>query len=110
LQLTRQSHSLEKFASGLEFLGYNLTRLEEYGRLVLFLNTFTLMRAAGKFEYFHPHASAGKKDDTSPWVKQLPLRRLIIDVIRLGHPHVVEQTLIHVTNSFLEAPLTVWAH
>ena len=48
LQLTRQSHSLEKFASGLEFLGYNLTRLEEYGRLVLFLNTFTLMRALAK--------------------------------------------------------------
>jgi hypothetical protein len=95
LQLTRQRHSLEKFASGLEFLGYNLTRLEEYGRLVV---------------YFHPHASAGKKDDTSPWVKQLPLHRLIIDVIRLGHPPVVEQTLIHVTNSFLEAPLTVWAH
>ena len=31
-QLTRQSHSLEMFASVLEFLDYNLTRLEEYGR------------------------------------------------------------------------------
>ena len=30
LPLTRQSHSLEMFASVLEFLGDNLTRLEEY--------------------------------------------------------------------------------
>ena len=51
-----------------------------------------------------------KKIDTSPWAKQLPLHRLIIDGIRLGDPHVAEQTLIHVTNSFLEAPLIVLAH
>jgi hypothetical protein len=69
------------FASVLEFLGYNLTRLEEYGRrLVVPLYAFTLMRALAK------------KIDTSPWAKQLPL-------------HLAEQTLIHVTNSFLEAPL-----
>ena len=84
------------FASVLEFLGYNLTRLEEYGRrLVVPLYAFTLMRALAT------------KIDTSPWAKQLPLHRLIIDVIRLGDPHVAEQTLIHVTNSFLEAPLIV---
>ena len=51
-----------------------------------------------------------KNLDTSPWAKQLHLHRLIVDVIRLGTPHVAEQTLIHVTSSFLEAALTVWAH
>lgn len=73
--------------------------LEEHGRrLVVPLYAFTLMRALAK------------NLDTSPWAKQLPLHRLIVDVIRLGDPHVAEQTLIHVTNSFLEAALTVWAH
>jgi len=73
--------------------------LEEHGRrIVVPLYAFTLMRALAK------------KIDTSPWAKQLPLHRLIIDVIRLGNPQVAEQTLIHVTNSFLEAALTVWAH
>src|SRR6266853_5991263 len=65
--------------------------LEEYGRrLVIPLYAFTLMRALAK------------NLDTSPWAKQLPLHPLIVDVIRLGTPHVAEQTLIHVTNSFLE--------
>lgn len=36
------------FASVLEFLGYNLTWLEEYGRLVVPLYAFTLMRALAK--------------------------------------------------------------
>jgi DNA-binding GntR family transcriptional regulator len=73
--------------------------LEEYGRrLVIPLYAFTLMRALAK------------NLDTSAWARQLPLHRLIIDVIRLGDPHVAEQTLIHVTNSFLEAALSVWAH
>ena len=87
------------FASVLEFLGYNLTWLEEYGRrLVVPLYAFILMRALAK------------KIDTSPWARQLPLHRLIIDVIRLGDLHVAEQTLIHVTNSFLEAPPILLAH
>jgi DNA-binding GntR family transcriptional regulator len=73
--------------------------LQEHGRrLVVPLYAFTLMRALAK------------NLDTSPWAKQLPLHRLIIDVIRMGNPSVAEQTLIHVTNSFLEAALTVWAH
>ena len=55
-------------------------------------------------------ACAGQKSRYSPWAKQLPLHRLIVDVIRLGTPQLAEQTLIHVTNSFLEAALTVWAH
>ena len=73
--------------------------LEEHGRrLVVPLYAFTLMRALAK------------NLDTSPWAKQLPLHRLIIDVIRLGNPNMAEQTLVHVTNSFLDAALTVWAH
>ena len=35
-----------------------------------------------------------KKIDTSPWARQQPLHRLVIDAIRLGDPHVAEQTLI----------------
>ena len=73
--------------------------LEEYGRrLVIPLYAFSLMRALAK------------NLDTSPWAKQLPLHHLIIGVIPLGDPHVAEQTLIHATNSFLEAPLIVLAH
>ena len=73
--------------------------LEEHGRrLIVPLFAFTLMRALAK------------NLDTSAWAQQLPLHRLIVDVIRLGNPHVAEQTLIHVTNSFLDAALSVWAH
>jgi DNA-binding GntR family transcriptional regulator len=73
--------------------------LQEYGRrLVIPLYAFTLMRALAK------------NLNTSPWGQQLSQHRMIIDVIRLGDPHLAEQTLIHVTNSFLEAALTVWAH
>lgn len=73
--------------------------LEEQGRrLVVPLYAFTLMRGLAK------------NLDTSPWGRQLPLHQMIIDVIRLGDPYVAELTLIHVTNSFLEAALSVWAH
>ncbi|HEX4489385.1 MAG TPA: GntR family transcriptional regulator [Terriglobales bacterium] len=73
--------------------------LQEHGRrLVIPLYAFTLMRALAK------------NLDTSAWDKQLSKHRLIIDVIQLGNPSLAEQTLIYVTNSFLEAALTVWAH
>jgi DNA-binding GntR family transcriptional regulator len=73
--------------------------LQEHGRrLVIPLYAFTLIRALAKGV------------DTSAWARQLPQHRLIIDVIQLGNPSLAEQTLIHVTNSFLEAALTVWAH
>jgi len=73
--------------------------LEEYGRrLVIPLYAFSLMRALAK------------NVDTSPWAKQLPLHRMIVDVIRLGTPYVAEQTVINVINLFLESALTVWAH
>jgi len=73
--------------------------LQEYGRrLVIPLYAFTLIRALAK------------NLDTSAWAQQLSKHRMIIDVIQLGNPTLAEQTLIHVTNSFLEAALTVWAH
>jgi hypothetical protein len=59
---------------------------------------------------FTPHASAGKKDRHEPLGETTAATPLIVDVIRLGDPHVTKQTLIHVTNSFLEAPLIVMAH
>jgi len=72
--------------------------LREHGRRLLIpLYAFTLMRALAK------------KVDPTPWEKQLSLHRLIIDVLKHGNPHVAEQTLIHVTNSFLQAALEVWA-
>jgi DNA-binding GntR family transcriptional regulator len=71
--------------------------LREYGRRLLVpLYAFTLMRALVK------------KVDTGPWERQLGLHRLIIDVLREGNAFLAEQTLIHVTNSFLQA-LEVWA-
>jgi DNA-binding GntR family transcriptional regulator len=72
--------------------------LREHGRRLLIpLYAFTLMRALAK------------KVDATPWEKQLSLHRLIVDVLKHGNPHVAEQTLIHVTNSFLQAALEVWA-
>ncbi len=72
--------------------------LREHGRRLLVpLYAFTQMRASAK------------KLDTTPWEKQLPLHQLIVDVLQQGNPHLAEQTLIHVTNSFLEAALAVWA-
>ncbi len=61
------------------------------------------------YAFTHMRAAA-KKLDTSPWEKQIPLHRLIVDVLQHGNPSLAEQTLIHVTNSFLESALAVWAH
>jgi hypothetical protein len=48
------------------------------------------------------------EQDAVAWEKQLRLHRLIIDVLQQGNPHLAEQTLIHVTNSFLHSALEVW--
>lgn len=73
--------------------------LREHGkRLLVPLYAFTHMRAAAK------------KLDNTPWQKQLSLHRLIVDVLQQGYPELAEQTLVHVTNSFLESALAVWAH
>jgi len=100
-----QKNDLRKVVESVQYFHIHLLEkagnpvLEEHGRrLVVPLYAFTLMRALAK------------NLDSSPWAKQLPLHRLIIDVIRLGNPYMAEQTLIHVTNSFLEAPLIVLAH
>ena len=100
-----QKNDLRKVVESVQYFHIHLLEkagnpvLEEHGRrLVVPLYAFTLMRALAK------------NLDSSPWAKQLPLHRLIIDVIRLGNPYMAEQTLIHVTNSFLDAALTVWAH
>jgi len=72
--------------------------LKEHGTRLLFpLYAFTHMRAAAK------------QLDTTPWKKQLPLHRLIIAVLQQGNPHLAEQALVQVTNSFLESALAVWA-
>jgi DNA-binding GntR family transcriptional regulator len=73
--------------------------LHEHGRrLIVPLYAFTIMRALAK------------NLDSSPWAAQLSKHRLIIDIIEHGSPLLAEQTLIHVTNSFLESALSVWAH
>jgi DNA-binding GntR family transcriptional regulator len=73
--------------------------LQEHSRrLIVPLYAFTIMRALAK------------NLDTSPWAVQLPKHRMIIDVLQLGNPVVAEQTLIHVTNSFMQSALAVWAH
>jgi DNA-binding GntR family transcriptional regulator len=66
-------------------------------RLIFPLFAFTQMRAAAK------------KLAGSFWRKEIPLHRLIVDVLRLGNPHVAEQTLIDVTNCCLESARSVWA-
>jgi DNA-binding GntR family transcriptional regulator len=72
--------------------------LSEHGRRLLVpLYAFTLMKALVK------------KLDTGPWKRQLQLHRLIVDVLQQGNPQLAEQTLIHVTNSFLQSALEVWA-
>jgi DNA-binding GntR family transcriptional regulator len=74
------------------------TVLSEHGRRLLVpLYAFTLMKALVK------------KLDTGPWKRQLRLHRLIVDVLQQGNPQLAEQTLIHVTNSFLQSALEVWA-
>ena len=71
---------------------------EQSRRLIVPLYAFTLMRALAK------------NLNVGPWALQLSHHRLIIDVIKLGNPLLAEQTLIHMTNFFLQAALTVWAH
>jgi DNA-binding GntR family transcriptional regulator len=73
--------------------------LEEHGRRIIIpLYAFTIIRALAK------------NLNANPWAVQLQNHRMIIDVIRLGNPSLAEQTIIHVTNAFLESALTVWAH
>jgi DNA-binding GntR family transcriptional regulator len=73
--------------------------LRENGlRLIVPLYAFTLMRALAK------------NLDASPWAQQISNHQRIVDAIRMGHPQLAEQVVIHVTNSFMEQALQVWAH
>jgi DNA-binding GntR family transcriptional regulator len=73
--------------------------LRENGlRLIIPLYAFTLMRALVK------------NLDASPWAQQISNHQRIIDAIRMGNPLLAEQVVIHVTNSFMEQALQVWAH
>ncbi len=105
IQKATASGSLSEVVESIQ--GFHILLLQKSGnpvlcehgtRLMLPLYAFTHMRAAAK------------KLDTSPWEKQIPLHRLIVDVLQHGNPSLAEQTLIHVTNSFLESALAVWAH
>jgi DNA-binding GntR family transcriptional regulator len=73
--------------------------LRENGlRLIIPLYAFTLMRALAK------------NLDASPWAQQISNHQRILDAIRMGNPQLAEQVVIHVTNSFMEQALQVWAH
>lgn len=89
--------SVQRFHMLLVEKSGNAVLYEHARRLLIPLYAFTQMRASAK------------KLDTSPWEKQLSLHQLIVDVLQQGNPNLAEQTLIHVTNSFLESALTVWA-
>jgi len=72
--------------------------LRENGlRLIVPLYAFTLMRALAK------------NLDASPWAQQISNHQRILDAIRMGNPQLAEQVVIHVTNSFMEQALQVWA-
>jgi DNA-binding GntR family transcriptional regulator len=75
----------------------NAVLREQSRRLLVPLYAFTQIRAAAK------------KLDVTPWEKQIPRHHLIIDVLKQGNAHLAEETLIHVTNMFLEGALEVWA-
>ena len=73
--------------------------LSDSGRRVIIpLYAFTRIRALAK------------NLDASPWEPQLHNHRRIVDAMRMGHPRLAEQVVVHVINLFLESALQVWAH
>jgi len=48
--------------------------------------------------------------DASPWVPEVSNHQRILDALRMGDPHLAEQTVVHITGLFLKAALAVWAH
>jgi DNA-binding FadR family transcriptional regulator len=51
-----------------------------------------------------------KNLDASPWVPEVSDHQRILDALRMGDPHLAEQTVVHITGLFLKAALAVWAH
>jgi DNA-binding GntR family transcriptional regulator len=96
--LSEVIESVQRFHMLLFEKSGNAVLLEHARRLLVPLYAFTQMRASAK------------KLNTTPWEKQLSLHQLIVDVLQQGNPYLAEQTLIHVTNLFLESALAVWAH
>ena len=72
--------------------------LESGRRLIVPLLAFTRMRIQAK------HL------DASPWVPEVLNHQRILDSLRMGDPHLAEQTVVHITGLFLKAALAVWAH
>ena len=72
--------------------------LESGKRLIVPLFAFTRMRVQAK------------NLDASPWVPEVSNHQRILDALRMGDPHLAEQTVVHITSLFLKAALAVWAH
>jgi DNA-binding GntR family transcriptional regulator len=72
--------------------------LETGKRLIVPLLAFTRMRVQAK------------NLDASPWVPEISNHQRILDALKIGDPHLAEQTVIHITGLFLKAALAVWAH
>jgi len=72
--------------------------LETGKRLIVPLFAFTRMRVQAR------------NLDASPLVPEVSNHQRILDALRMGDPHVAEQTVVHITSLFLRAALAVWAH
>jgi DNA-binding GntR family transcriptional regulator len=72
--------------------------LETGKRLIVPLFAFTRMRVQAR------------NLDASPWVPEVSNHQRILDALRMGDPHLAEQTVVHITSLFLKAALAVWAH
>jgi DNA-binding GntR family transcriptional regulator len=66
-------------------------------RLIVPLLAFTRMRVQAK-------------NLDAPWVPEVSNHQRILDALRMGDPHLAEQTVVHITGLFLKAALAVWAH
>jgi DNA-binding FadR family transcriptional regulator len=58
---------------------------------------------------FTPMHVQARNLDASPWVPEVSNHQRILDALRMGDPHLVEQTVVHITSLFLKAALAVWA-
>jgi DNA-binding GntR family transcriptional regulator len=81
----------------LEKIG-NPLLLDTGKRLIVPLLAFTRMRVQAK------------NLDASPWVPEVSNHQRILDALRMGDPHLAEQTVVHITGLFLKAALAVWTH
>jgi DNA-binding GntR family transcriptional regulator len=72
--------------------------LDSGKRLIVPLLAFTRMRVQAK------------NLDASPWVPEVSNHQRILDALRMGDPHLAEQTVVHITGLFLKSALAVWAH